>query len=145
MQTFGYTFIATACAGAIAAAVAWPDGLLVRLLQSRPLIFFGRYSYGLYVVHQPILFLVPVPPLAAVLVPHVASHVAADAVAITAVFALCLAVALASWHFLEQPVLKYKRLFHSRPSTPHGSDTGARKIGTRCDDASSSSLSLSSF
>jgi peptidoglycan/LPS O-acetylase OafA/YrhL len=59
MVTVGYSAVALFFGAVLVLAMAMETGpsLLARLLSGRVLRFFGRYSYGLYVVHVPLALL----------------------------------------------------------------------------------------
>lgn len=110
MDTAGFSLI-DLLAGAVLVLVmtgretAWH----VRLARSRFLRFFGKYSYGLYVIHQPVIYLMAsVGVTAAALAMHV--HGAGPAIVLMNVmgFSVSLALALSSWHLIEKPCLKLK-------------------------------------
>jgi len=54
MVTVGFSAIPLAYGGVLVLVVT-TSGLFNRALRSSVLRFFGRYSYGLYVIHQPVL------------------------------------------------------------------------------------------
>src|SRR5439155_8791265 len=59
MQSVGYPLLALTCAALLAGALTGPVGSpLGRLWRSKVLGFFGRFSYGLYVLHPLLLLLV---------------------------------------------------------------------------------------
>ena len=113
MATFGYSAVAWLGAAAILHVTA-PSREPVGggIFGLTPLRFLGRYSYGLYVWHYPIMTVLTqhhftigdltrelgAPRLAN------ASYVAVNLVG-------TLSAALLSWHFLEQPMLSLKRYF----------------------------------
>ena len=89
-----------------------------RLFSSRVLSIFGRYSYGLYVFHHPLVFFLqsqgmlvhPWPRILGLELPVQVAFI---------VFAtgLTLALALVSWHLWERPFLYLKRWFpYQRPA-----------------------------
>jgi peptidoglycan/LPS O-acetylase OafA/YrhL len=106
MQTVGYTFLAIAF-----------GGLLLVILSCSPanhafsipiMRWFGRYSYGLYVWH----------PIINVLLFQTSLRAALDiegpvdsALYLLFAFAAAVGVALASYHFLEEPFLRLKKKF----------------------------------
>ena len=103
MQGLGYTGTALVAAGLLLIALerGWYDSSVLR--------FFGRYSYGIYVLHAPLIFgftsLVrswgPPPQLLGSQVP---SELGFALVAL----GLSTAAALVSWVLIEQPFLKLK-------------------------------------
>jgi peptidoglycan/LPS O-acetylase OafA/YrhL len=71
---------------------------LARLLEAAPLRFFGRYSYGLYLVHQPICLFLWASGFMHALRSTVFSFVLPAAVS--------LVLAAASWHGIESRFLR---------------------------------------
>jgi peptidoglycan/LPS O-acetylase OafA/YrhL len=110
MVSMGYTALAFFF-GALLVLVLDGPALLPRLLSARPLRFFGRYSYGLYVLHVPLI----------VLARH--AGVSPDAFAGTRwefaglvgyaalIGAASVVAALASWTLYEKPFLALKSRF----------------------------------
>jgi len=121
-QTVGYTALALLCALLIGqAALATAAGRrmpIVTLLTARPLRTLGKYSYGIYVFQRP-LHVWAVSALGPWLVPEAGLHrlplLAAYLLAATAV---TFAAALLSYHLVEEPFLRLKRLF--TPQAPAG-------------------------
>lgn len=118
MALVGYTIIAAGMACCVALALVAPSSSPYRrTLESGPLRFLGRYSYGLYVFHC--LFLpLWVPYLIAPVVKHVPSAVAGGIVSML-IGAASTLIAVASFHFFEEPFLRLKRFF------PYGANSGA--------------------
>jgi peptidoglycan/LPS O-acetylase OafA/YrhL len=106
--TVGYTGVAVLSACVIARAAADPNGSAAwALSRSSVLRRFGLYSYGLYVVHVPIILLLAaggVRPatLGATLGAYWLGAVAFFALAV----AMSLAVAVPSWHYFESRFLR---------------------------------------
>ena len=125
-EIFGYSAIAAICAALVVAAMTADAGTRTqRVLSSRALGTLGRYSYGLYVVHFPIIGLLHARGLApdaapAVLGSHLPAQLAFSALGVAASFA----VALASWYCLEQPMLRLKAYF------PYGSTRGPARASS---------------
>ena len=67
------------------------DGKLARTLSRPALVYVGQISYGLYLFHLPVLFLVQ----------HVVSGPSGAAAALITTVAL----AVASWHLFELPII----------------------------------------
>jgi peptidoglycan/LPS O-acetylase OafA/YrhL len=108
----GYFLLAVLFAGAVALAVAAPPGSRgSRWLAAPVLIFFGRYSYALYVLHHPLLFLKP-PWLTYDAVPAVlGSRLPGWLLFVSAGIGVSVALALLSWRFWEKPFLDLKERF----------------------------------
>jgi peptidoglycan/LPS O-acetylase OafA/YrhL len=70
---------------------------LQKLLEARPLVQLGRISYGLYVYHEPILYLL--------------THRLHNKIAIAASLLLTVAMSILSWYLLERPALELKKRF----------------------------------
>lgn len=81
-------------------ALALPESRGGRWLAAPFLVFFGRYSYGLYVIHHPLLFLKP-EGLSYSRLPGWLLFVAAG-------IAVSVALSLLSWHLWEKPFLDLK-------------------------------------
>jgi peptidoglycan/LPS O-acetylase OafA/YrhL len=113
MQSVGYPLLALTCAGLLAGALTGPEASpLGRLWRSRVLGFFGRFSYGLYVLHPLLLVLVvrwgfDVRWFAQ----RVGSQLLGQAIFAGLMTALSAGVALVSWHAWEQPFLRLKSRF----------------------------------
>lgn len=111
VQIVGYLLIAVASAALVAYA-AWPSP--PRLLAHPVLRFFGRYSYGIYIIHAPLKHLAFdtwKPTIEA----HLESHpVATDVAFILVLTAVTIGVALVSWTVLEKPCLRLKERWAAR-------------------------------
>ena len=114
MQTIGFPLLAVLAASAVAIALDRQrhDGWYQRAMRSRVLRFFGKYSYGMYVFHLPVVVafeglgftMAVIPRSAATDVP------AAILFTITALVATT-ALAFASWHLYEKQFLRLKTRF----------------------------------
>ncbi|HEX6536754.1 MAG TPA: acyltransferase [Gemmatimonadaceae bacterium] len=111
MQVAGYPAVVLLAALAIATAVGPRLGDSVRSFwRWRPLRFFGRYSYAMYVLHPPIITLLVAAGLGPQQIPLVRGTALARQLGFGALaLAVTTAAALASWHLLEQPFLRLKR------------------------------------
>jgi len=88
-----------------------PDDISRRFIDNRVFRFFGKYSYGIYVIHfllAPTLerFFPAAPMLASL-----GSPVAASVVCVALKTAVSVALALVSWRFIEAPFLKLSRAY----------------------------------
>jgi peptidoglycan/LPS O-acetylase OafA/YrhL len=93
---------------------------------SAGLSFFGRYSYALYVIHHPLVFLLRRQGISVDAWPKVFG-LQLPALLVFMVFAtgLALAGAWLSWHLCEFPFLKLKRLFPYEPVAEQTATTRA--------------------
>jgi peptidoglycan/LPS O-acetylase OafA/YrhL len=93
--------------------------IVVRVFESRMLRFFGKYSYGMYVFHHPILFFKPgILPLA--MIPTIyGSQLLRQLVYLLVATAASVVLAMASWHLIEKQFLNMKKLFPYRRSMAH--------------------------
>ena len=55
IETFGYTVMAIASSTLLLAIFLQPQCWIARLLATRPLVHLGRISYGVYLIHAPLL------------------------------------------------------------------------------------------
>ncbi|RPH56400.1 acyltransferase [bacterium] len=100
----GYSLLAVLFAGVLTLALAAaPEGRAGRWLAAPGLAFFGRYSYGLYVLHHPLLFLKP-EWLSYGSLPEWLLFVAAGT-------GVTVVLALLSWNLWEKPFLDLKDRF----------------------------------
>jgi peptidoglycan/LPS O-acetylase OafA/YrhL len=93
-----------------------PTHLVARLFQTRFLGYFGQYSYGLYVYHGLIAWLLVDLDAYAWLELRSGSHVAAIAARGAAGFVASLAIAVCSYHLFEVRFLALKRHFQLPPA-----------------------------
>jgi peptidoglycan/LPS O-acetylase OafA/YrhL len=112
-ETIGHTLLVVLSGAVLIIALTAPaTGLLNRLLTSSPLLFFGKYSYGLYVLHRPIIYplkkMVPVERLAEFFGSALLGNLCFQAMNLI----LSIVLALACWHLFESPFLKLKRYFN---------------------------------
>ena len=76
-------------------AMARPQQLIARGLSAQPLVCTGRVSYGIYLFHVPIYYML-----------WIYAPLGSQALYLPVVFALSLAAAAISWKLLESPVLR---------------------------------------
>jgi peptidoglycan/LPS O-acetylase OafA/YrhL len=122
-QTAGFSLLAIGF-GALVTHLAFTDGkatLSQRILQAKSMRTIGRYSYGMYVYHVPVLGLCEVLLLHR-LPPELQRNVAFDIVYILFLAAFTFAVASLSYEIFERKVLVLKNRFVSssrnRDSSP---------------------------
>jgi peptidoglycan/LPS O-acetylase OafA/YrhL len=123
MQTVGFPLLAVMSAALIVmtTSAANHSGLLSRTFDSRPLGFFGRYSYGMYVLHLPLVVLLARVGFGIQALPHVGGSDVPAAIAYTlAALSMTTVLAYASWHLFEKHFLALKRYFplSSKPTAP---------------------------
>jgi peptidoglycan/LPS O-acetylase OafA/YrhL len=126
VATAGYSLIAILFAALLTLAVtASPRSIVHRALTSRPLTYLGRYSYGLYVFHQPIMIGFGHYFFTAGDIPRVLGSQMPGLIAFAAVTgALSLVVSIVSWHLFESYFLALKDRFGSVEGS-----SGAAKVG----------------
>jgi peptidoglycan/LPS O-acetylase OafA/YrhL len=111
-QTFGYTILAVTFAALVLLVVLDHErgyGWLAGAFDNAALRSFGKYSYGIYVFHQPLNQMIGEPLLRS-LRPE-GTGLKAGAVYIVAVTAASYALALVSYHGYEKHFLALKRHF----------------------------------
>jgi peptidoglycan/LPS O-acetylase OafA/YrhL len=129
MQQYGYSLIAITGGAMLVSGITRPAGSLwPRMLSAGWLRAFGKYSYGLYLIHPPVMRAVreyvfdPLQYERFGLGPWVAQvlyYVAATAPSF--------ALAWLSWRFFESPILRLKRRF---PYGRRGSSADAGPVAT---------------
>ena len=115
VSTAGLSLIAAAFAATVFLLMTARNKTATHVLGASLLLFFGQYSYGLYVIHSLIA-----PSLAKVLplsgwMAHFESFPLAGIFLYTcAKIAACVPLTLLSWHLYEKNFLKLKRSFSYR-------------------------------
>jgi peptidoglycan/LPS O-acetylase OafA/YrhL len=132
VQVSGHTRLAIGFAAMLVLVVAYPRGLVGRLVDLPGMRWLGQYSYGIYIFHFPLQFLIekvfPPSVLPAVLGTRIPTH-ALYLLLLTGVSAL---LAWASWHLYEKHFLRLKDRFGSGPTagaTAHRAPTPDRGAG----------------
>jgi peptidoglycan/LPS O-acetylase OafA/YrhL len=120
VQAAGYSLLAVLFGAFLTIAVTdRPTALTRRVLSTPPLVFFGRYSYGIYVLHNPLLVWLRGRGFSAHSVPLVlGSQLPGELLFATAGMAATITLALLSWYCLEQPLLRLKRWFAYEQAAP---------------------------
>ena len=124
-----------------ASLIAWslrPASIMASVFQLRFLRFFGKYSYGIYVLHVPAITLL-LSPIRTLL--HGLTGSKGIAVAGSGILAILLSIAAAvlSFHLFEKPFLRLKRFFDYDPVKPPYRDF---PLGTVEDPAFSDNIGL---
>lgn len=90
---------------------------MAKLLTAAPLRTLGKYSYSLYVFHQPAALILVSAGISAAIVPHIRGFALPGEVVYAAIAGtLSLLAAVASWHLYEKHFLKLKERFAHEPS-----------------------------
>jgi peptidoglycan/LPS O-acetylase OafA/YrhL len=120
MQTVGCTLAAIFFAAVIALAVNGPQNAgWGRIGRNRMLQFFGRYSYALYLVHYPMRQVGSAVGLhPQTLVGNGLSPIGAALTFTAFCSILSLVLAMISWRYIEQPMLRLKSLFPYHAPNP---------------------------
>jgi len=92
------------------------SSVVSRLLRSRTMVFFGTYSYGLYVYHHFISYYLISNRTELVLGERLGSHGLAVAVMATLGIGISIAIAYLSYEFFEKRFLRMKRHFEVKPN-----------------------------
>ena len=118
VQTFGFSILAAFFGALLITAIAAPRGSLMgRFFTSTSLRFLGKYAYGLYVFHFPLLFMFGQLDLVGRLTHVVHWRGLALLCQILIGLTISIATALASYHLYEKHFLKLKDFFeYQRPS-----------------------------
>jgi peptidoglycan/LPS O-acetylase OafA/YrhL len=113
VSTIGYSFIAAMFAALIGIVITAPPGnWLRRVMSSFPPVFLGKYSYGLYVVHVPIIMFLSEAGFSARMFPRLLGSSLPGVMVFCAVGGmLSLGCAVAIYHLWEAPFLRLKRYF----------------------------------
>ncbi len=114
MQTLGYPLVALGFSALLVGLLAAPaEARVRRAFEAAPLRALGRYSYAIYLLHVPIIFLAGpylFDPLA-----HGWPPLAAQLGIWVQVLAACVLAGAVSWRLLEGPALGLRRYFPFRP------------------------------
>jgi peptidoglycan/LPS O-acetylase OafA/YrhL len=138
MQIAGFSAIAVLCGWLIAEAVtAAPHTRLARTLTVSPLRAFGRYGYGLYVLHSLAPVALAALGVSAATLPLFGNSQMPRVLLIGALsFSLSYLFAFISWHGFEKHFLKLKdrvgqRRSRPRVTTPESPDTAETRTAHR--------------
>jgi peptidoglycan/LPS O-acetylase OafA/YrhL len=114
MQTIGFPLLAAASAALLVLAMKASGGSAwyKRLCRSGPLSFFGKYSYGMYVLHLPVVVALEGLGFTIAVLPRLKHSDVPGALIFTFVaLVLTTLLAYASWHLYEKQFLRLKRKF----------------------------------
>jgi peptidoglycan/LPS O-acetylase OafA/YrhL len=123
VQTIGYPMFAVTFGALLVAALSSSTQSRTGKVFAHPiLVFFGRYSYGLYVFHHPVALIMRTNVAEAGGLPvFLGSQLPSLVLFFAAATVISLSLALLSWHGYEVHFLKLKALFpqSSGASIPH--------------------------
>jgi len=124
--TAGFSCVSWFYGGFLILAVSAPiGGLPHKALTLRPLLFLGKYSYGIYVIHGLLWSWFNVWFSTRKIRALVSSYFAALFLHLLLSTLVTVGLAFVSWHLFEKQFLKLKRLFeYRRSSTVQSSDEG---------------------
>lgn len=92
--------------------ITQPERGIGKIFSSRPLVFFGKYSYALYVFHHLVAIYLPVYGFSIGSIPTLRGSQLPGFVVFSLIATIIsVALALASWHFWEVHFLRLKKLF----------------------------------
>jgi peptidoglycan/LPS O-acetylase OafA/YrhL len=107
--TFGFSLLAVFFGALLFVGLtAPPTGRAGRALSAAPFRFFGKYSYALYVFHQPVALRLAAAGLGALLIPKVGGRLPGVVCFAAAALAVSLVAALLSWNLWEKYFLRLK-------------------------------------
>jgi peptidoglycan/LPS O-acetylase OafA/YrhL len=112
LNTVGYPALAGFFAALMTVAIVAPaHSRVARVWSWKPLVFLGRYSYALYVIHPAVIYFWPTGLMAGSLQSFTGRWILAFAASSTLMLVVCVALALASWHGLEKHFLRLRMRF----------------------------------
>jgi peptidoglycan/LPS O-acetylase OafA/YrhL len=111
--TIGFTLVGVLFAGVLFTAVVPGSAISTKALFERPTLrFFGKYSYALYVFHQPVALGLTAMGFSVASFPRVAGSMLPGGIAFTLIAgAISVALALISWNLFEKRFLQLKERF----------------------------------
>ncbi len=107
-QTVGYLVIALLFALLIHFTLQSDGGLLQRLFERPWLVMLGKYSYGIYILHWPILYFLYGRSGFHFWATDRFGNLMALALTLTVGIGVTLGLAALSWHFFEAPILRLR-------------------------------------
>ncbi len=108
MRTVGISAFGLLFGGSLTLAIHFAPGAL----EWRVLRFFGKYSYSLYAVHQPMIYLLLRGGISFIALARYVHQPWLEATLINAlIIGISVVAALASWHLFEKHFLRLKRAF----------------------------------
>jgi len=117
IETFGTVAMAVAFTLLMILSISQrPGSRVAKMATAAPLRTLGKYSYALYVFHQPVALALPTLGVSAALFPSVAGSALPGQILFMLIAGMvAFATALVSWHLLEKHFIKMKGRFVARP------------------------------
>ncbi len=142
VASFGYTIVALASACLIALSLVTPG--LKAVFELPPMRFLGKYSYGIYVIHFPLLVLVGRLQLVQRLAGPNAG-LGPQFLVIGTTVAASIGLAVLSFHFYEGRFLRLKKYFrYNYPDSPATGHSRAEDHGVQDEPKDAASRALTS-
>jgi peptidoglycan/LPS O-acetylase OafA/YrhL len=126
--TIGFTLLAGLFTVAVFAAVV-SRSAYTRCLTAPALRFFGKYSYALYVFHQPVALMLEGLGLSRAIAEIGVKGLAAQLAFAAIALAVTIALALSSWNLCEKHFLKLKDRFAQRQPAADGHEKVEPAVG----------------
>jgi peptidoglycan/LPS O-acetylase OafA/YrhL len=116
--TLGLSIVALASASLMATLLFRPEARwLAGFFRSSPMRFLGKYSYGIYVIHHPVIIMLGRSRLGGAEWRQFGdTEIMGQLLAVTLGIGLSVGLALTSWYLLETPFLRLKSKFPYRTS-----------------------------
>ena len=115
MTTLGFSWLALFYVGLLLLALIYPGGWLGEILRNSWLKALGTISYGVYLIHKPVLGLV----FGFFRIDQPMAQTSAGRLMVLSALAITLAVASGSWAVFEKPLLKIgHRIKYSNATRP---------------------------
>ena len=110
--TIPHTVVPMVCGAALLVLVTGPKlGLPSRIMQSSTLRWFGRYSYGMYVVQLPLMTLLPLATVSTAIAAGQSSPIITGLGYVFGMLGLTSAIAWVSYNAMEKHFLALKKYF----------------------------------
>jgi len=116
LDMWGYTLLALGSGAMVVLVTTGPSRGVLRVVFRNPILrFFGKYSYSMYILHIPVMYMVR----REIKVLHFSGDAAWFACVVLS-FGLTIVGALVTWHLLEKHAIGLKKYFEPRPAKSEG-------------------------
>ena len=110
MYTYGFTFIGLGASGMVIMLTTFAsDNPIRRIFRNNFLLFFGKYSYAIYIFHR-----LPIPFLEDIFKKYMGNNVLSWFLFNFCAIFIPVTLALVSWNLFEKPILNLKKYFTYR-------------------------------